>query len=411
MDHPCTHFDPSYPGLERLLLPVIPTSNARFTLHGSVALEQRLAQLADDTHLGVSEIVPPSQLRGILLAGSHGRGEGGVLTSPEGEIAVGDWECWILVRKSGLSQSPRLARRLQALGDRLSASTGLDARFIVRSVSQIRRKRPSLDYHELLLGHRWIVGDPSLLDGCEHHRNSTRMPLHEATRRLLNGCTDLLFASENLNRPAFSPRDADRVERSLNRMRLALGDVLLVATGQYHPGLRERHQRFQAWCQFDPPPTGLPLERLLQLHTQGLEASLHPALLLPPHDALAAQYAELVELARATWLWIEQRRLKRAFSSALDYVESGIDKCPETAAWRNRILNFLLFGLKMPLCSKGARHPRERLLHSLALLLWEYPRAGAEPALRSRLRWELHAKARDLGGWISAYRRFWPRFA
>jgi len=410
-NHPRTHSNPSSPSLERLHLHVIPTSNDRFTLDGSPTLERRLAELADETHFGVSEIVPPGQLAGILLSGPYGRGEGAVLKCPEGEVPIGDWECWILVRKPRLSQSPRLARRLQTLADRLSASTGLAVQFFVRSLSQVRRKRPSLDYHDLLLSHRWIVGEPSLLERCEHHRDSTRIPLHEATRRLLNRCTDLLLASEFLNRPVFGPREADRVDRTLTRMRLALGDVLLVATGQFHPGLRERHQRFQAWCQFDPPTTGLPLDRLLQLHALGLESTLRPAAFLPPRDTLAADHAELVQLARETWLWLEQRRLKRAFRSALDYVESGADKCPETAAWRNRLTNFLLFGLKMPLCSKGARHPRERLLHSLALLLWEYPRAHANPALRNRLRWELHANARDLSGWIQAYRRLWPRFA
>jgi hypothetical protein len=86
---------------------------------------------------------------------------------------------------------------------------------------------------------------------------------------------------------------------------------------------------------------------------------------------------------------------------------SGMNKCPETNPLRNFLINARAFGA-------GAaglnitRHPRERLLDALALLLWT---AGLEePRVKVRLREVLRTNVGDFSGCVKAYRELWRRF-
>jgi len=276
--------------------------------------------------------------------------------------------------------------------------------------------------YDLVVGHRWIAGDEALLHGCDHHRDPARIPVHEATRLLLNRTSGLLFAAERLARPTFGPVDADFVGRNLAKACLAFGDVVLVVHHRYHWSCLERRQRLRnlvAPTTEEPPPatSGPPAnlpdvsrERLLALHDEGVAFKLHPTKTAESRESLVARHAEIAAVAHKLWVWLESRRLGENFASAGEYARSRVDKCPETSAVRNRLINFRTFGLATPLCAKGARYPRERLLHALPLLLWEYPNASSRSELHARLRWELLARRSDLRGWVAAYERLWHRF-
>src|SRR5947199_6504474 len=100
-------------------------------------------------------------------------------------------------------------------------------------------------YYDLVSGHRLVHGTDEWLGQCEHHRAAHRIPLHEATRLLMNRCSGLLFAQERLARVPFSAEDADFVGRNLAKAKLAFGDVVLAMRGQYHWSCRERQKRLK----------------------------------------------------------------------------------------------------------------------------------------------------------------------
>lgn len=54
------------------------------------------------------------------------------------------------------------------------------------------------------------------------------------------------------------------------------------------------------------------------------------------------------------------------------------------------------------------RHPRQRLFHSLSLLLWE-PEGTDDPPLQKRVQMELNSRGSSLGEWVAAYRALWHR--
>src|SRR2546430_11696875 len=62
--------------------------------------------------------------------------------------------------------------------------------------AKLRRSGRGMFYYDLVLGHKWIIGEDKLLAGCEHHRQADLIPRWEATRLLMNRCSGLLFRSE-----------------------------------------------------------------------------------------------------------------------------------------------------------------------------------------------------------------------
>jgi len=274
--------------------------------------------------------------------------------------------------------------------------------FKVLTLDKLRSSPPSMFYYDLVMGHRWFAGDDTLLAGCEAHRDAAHIPLHEATRLLMNRCSGLLFAKARLAKPDFTADDADFVGRNLAKARLAFGDVLLTAHGQYHWSCQERHRRLEC---LDVP--SLPwATALITHHAAGVEFKLHPARSTESQTALTARHQELAALGEKLWLWLESRRLAQSFSTARDYALSGINKCPETSSLRNRLVNLRAFG---PAGLANGRYPRERLLTTLPLLLWEKS-ALTSPDLLAIIQTQLRSQAGDLAGLVAAYGVIWGRF-
>ena len=378
--------------------------NPRFTPDGSEALERHLTATCERVRDGVQRLVPAAKLEGLMLGGGYGRGEGGVLRAAEGDRPYNDLEFYVLIRGCDFLNERRYRHPLHELGEKLSPDAGLEVEFKALSLHKLRSSPVNMFYYDLVMGHRWFGGDDDLLAGCEHHRDAAGIPMDEATRLMMNRCSGLLFAAERLQRAEFTDDDADFVGRNLAKAQLGLGDALLAASGRYHWSCRERGERLktlqatgaEAW-----------LEPVRQHHAAGVEFKLHPARSRESRGELMRRHDEMTRLAEPIWLWLENRRLRASFASVRDYALSDVNKCPETPALRNRLVSAKAFGAAAALSAVGGRYPRERLLESLALLLW----GGApDEAARRRLRRNLNAGADPPAGWVAAYNGLWQRF-
>jgi hypothetical protein len=127
--------------------------------------------------------------------------------------------------------------------------------------------------YDLVMGHRWLLGDDRLLARCGHHRDAERIPLVEATRLLMNRCSGLLFAAERLERDEFTAADADFVRRNIAKAELALGDAILVTRREYHWSVRERHRRLASLAAHNAMPW---LADVQQRHATGTASSCTP---------------------------------------------------------------------------------------------------------------------------------------
>lgn len=375
---------------------------ARFTLNGSDALEQHLASVCKRVLAGIGRMIPEQKLEGLALGGGYGRGEGGVLKTPAGDQSYNDLEFYVFVRGHPWLNEQRYAKSLHELGNELGLSAGVELEFKITSAAKLRRSPQNLFYHDLIMGHRWLLGGDRLFAGCEHHRDAGTIPLSEATRLLMNRCSGLLFAREKLEHECFSAADADFVGRNIAKTELALGDAVLIAFAKYHWSCRERGQRLTDLATKEDLRW---LEEVHQRHRAGIEFKLHPHGSSLSRAALQKHFREVSSLALRVWLWLENRRLGYDCRSAAGYATSRIKKWPDTNSWRNRLANVRVFGPRALLLPGSRRHPRERILNALALLLWV--RAETSPALTRKVQRELLLS--EPIALIPAYRERWSR--
>jgi hypothetical protein len=380
--------------------------SARFTLDGSDDLERHLADTCAEVRSGVQEIIPPGKLEGLLLGGGYGRGEGGVLRTHAGDQPYNDLEFYVFARGHTWMSEWRYGQALRDLGLDLHQAAGVEIEFKIVSAARVRNSPPSMFYYDLLMGHHCLVGNDDLLAGCAHHRDAGNIPLSEGTRLLMNRCSGLLFAREKLQHEPFTADDADFVGRNLAKARLAFGDAILTAFGQYHWSGRERAERIR---RIREPESLAWWPEVRRHHAAGIEFKLHPERTAVPHSVLETELAELTALGLQLWLWLEERRLGFRFASARDYALSRVNKCPETNRWRNGLVNLKAFGPAAWWRGNPGRHPRERVLHALTWLLWVKETPNDTLRLR-RLESELGVTPGSFAETLASYRSVWQRF-
>lgn len=377
----------------------------RFTVDGGAELERHLAQTCGKIAAGIRGLIPHHKLEAILLGGGYGRGEGGVWVTPAGARPYNDLEFYVCLRGNRHLSERRFGRALHVLGEILTPQAGVEVEFKITSLRELAHRPVSMFSYDLVMGHRWLLGDDALLTYCAHHRDAQAIPLAEATRLLMNRCSGLLFAQERLHRREFTAADADFVRRNLAKAELALGDAVLVAHGQYHWQVRERHRRLEHLARSDSLPW---IDDVLRRHATGVEFKLHPERSVASRAELAALHAPVTALAQNIWLWIEQRRIGAPFASIHDYVQSSLNKCRDCPPARNVLVNLRLLGLRPWWEGRARRHPRERIFNAMSLLLWDRTALGALAPLRQIQR-ELQIQAATLPEIMRAYRELWSQ--
>jgi hypothetical protein len=383
-----------------------PRKPRRFTIDGSDELEGRIRETCERVLARLQSALPDRLLEGLLLAGGYGRGEGGVLPDETGDQPYNDLEFYVLLRGPAWLNERRYAGLLHRLGEELAPSAGVAVEFKVISRLKLRRSPVNMFYYDLVMGHHRVTGGDDLLQGCEHHREAFPIQPAEATRLLMNRCTGLLLARQQLRAASFTHQNADFVMRNLAKAQLAFGDAILTVHGQYHWSCLERQHRLKglafgnelAW-----------LSEAIDHHAAGVSFKLHPLRTAPPLNLLEGKYAAISAFALRLWLWLESRRLHSDFASARAYAFSPLNKCPETSAWRNWLVNAKTFGAGLEWTPSSGRYPRERLLNTLPILLWEPDRELDAKALRHAQR-QLATSASDLPGLVKAYEALWHRF-
>jgi hypothetical protein len=370
----------------------------RFTIDGSDALESELAELCARADNGILRVMPSRKIDALLLGGGYGRGEGGVLRTSAGDKPYNDLEFYVIHNSADLLAEKLYGAKIHHLAEELTVLAGIDVEFKLLSRAKLQKSPVTMFYYDLIAGHRLVHGSDSWLATCEHHRSAHRIPLYESTRLLMNRCSGLLYAQERLARANFTAADSDFVGRNLAKAKLALGDVVLAMRGQYHSSCRERQKRLRKFEAEDPS-----LSSIVPLHAQGVDFKLHPVKDDRPAAAFRAELDFLKDLAREQWLALESRRLNKIFNSIPDYSFSAGDKCPETDASRNRLINARRFGVREML---NSRYPRERLLNTLPLLLWESEKLE-QPETVAFVQKQLRTHEKEFSALVRAYEAIW----
>lgn len=373
----------------------------RFTRDGSDALEALIANTCEEIAHAVTSIVPADKFQALLLGGGYGRGEGGVLSTPDGDAPYNDLEFFLLISGHPRLNERRYGAAIHALEHRMTEKIGIEVEFKILSLEKLASSPTTMFYYDLVCGHQVTAGPVTVLDRCSHHADASRIPMEEATRLMMNRCSSLLFAAERLSRSGFTKDDLDFTARNIAKAQLALGDVILTTLGKYHWSCIERDKQLAS---INEPE--LPMVDLIAFHKVGVEFKLHPFPGSSTRDELQALHQSVTQAAWAVWSWQEGKRLGISTASADAYAHGG-NKCPESAVLKNVLIRLRAFGVKGILSPLAFRYPREGLLNSLSMLLWA---PELVPAGYDWLSTQLLSPVTTRPEAIAAYEKLWHRF-
>ncbi|MEZ5413303.1 MAG: hypothetical protein R3F03_03205 [Opitutaceae bacterium] len=371
-----------------------------YFLEDEPALAARLDAFLTGLGKRLGESAAAADVVALVLSGGYGRGEGGVFRGPSGVAELyNDLEFYLLLRDGNGSETARAwCEREERDG---TAELGIDVEFKRLPIGALRTASPSMFYYDLLLGHRLVWGETNWCDALPTElRAADKIPWHEATRLLFNRGSGLFYS-----RCALATGDErvanGFVERNHAKARLALGDAVLVANGQYHHFARERNARVHGELARTPPGWA----ELVPWHDEGLAFKLQPRHLAAGTAALAAAQTELAAAWLRTFLWLEGLRLGRTFLSAADYAETGLRLFPATPRWRNVALRLRDWRSRGGALPRWTDYPRGALQRALVLAV----DPAAEPTAAALARWLGGAAAPD-DRWTAlepAYTRWW----
>ncbi|MBP5182086.1 MAG: hypothetical protein J6331_03545 [Lentisphaeria bacterium] len=170
------------------------------------------------------------KLAGVVLGGGYGRGEGGVLHTPEGSCLYNDLDFFVFTRGAGKRDAEKIGCELKKLSLPLEKELGIAVDFgPAKELSDLKKVQSTLMYQELLRGWKPVWGEVRLE---EHIKllDADKLPCSEAIRLLLNRGMGLLLAGEKLPE---KEKEADFIVRNMNKAILGGGDALLILSGNY----------------------------------------------------------------------------------------------------------------------------------------------------------------------------------
>jgi hypothetical protein len=343
----------------------------RYTLAGPDEVEQRIARDQRRVCDEVALLLPAERISALVLAGGYGRGEGGYRRDGVSTVPYNDYDYFLVVNGVTPAALKDLKIALHCAAERLGREFGLEVDFAVLESERLARLPACLMYSELKWRHRVLLGDPGALDAIQSPPPGD-LPLAEFSRMMLNRGALLLMNARELGEGAgVRARSCEQFLRYFSKGLLAAGDARLAAAGQYHPSVSERANRLR-----DIEWIGAGRERFLDLYEHATRIKLGGDLgrVLEPGEPQRLQ-----RLAVHEWLdayrVLEAARLGRAPDSWQAYAAPSVSKGQGKRRWWSPLHHVALAltskaGRRATLSPRRVlRHPRERLMAALPLLL------------------------------------------
>lgn len=185
------------------------------------------------------------RLKGVVLGGGYGRGEGGAFALSDGTLRLSNDLDFYVVAEDGTDAAgiAAIGRALAPVSEKWSKRLGVDADFCVAKTPwRLKHDEARIMVQELVRGYFDVAGEKGerLFAGVER-RAPEAIPWSEAARQLMNRGMGLLLAEEaaNCGKNA-AAQNGEFVVRNLNKCILGAGDARLVARHAYRWKAPER---------------------------------------------------------------------------------------------------------------------------------------------------------------------------
>ncbi|MFO1406405.1 MAG: hypothetical protein U1F08_02595 [Steroidobacteraceae bacterium] len=347
------------------------TDSQRYTLCGPPEVEARIE--ADQRRVvdEVTALLPGDRLDALVLAGGYGRGEGGYRYSLATAVPYNDYDYFVVLRDCTPAQLRSMRGDLRLLASRLSHEFELEVDIAVLERERLASLPSCLMYSELKWRHRVLAGDPGALDAIGSPP-PWDLPLAEFSRMMLNRGALLLMNAQAMERHAsVRAHGNERFLRYFSKGVLAAGDARLAAAGRYHPSVAERGRRLREieWA-------GTGRDEFLGLYEHATSLKLGG---VGTGNLRRTEPQALQRLAVHEWLEayrvLESARLRRPLRSWQAYSSPWLGKGQGHGRWWSAAHHVALSlaasaGRRArPSPVRMLRHPRERLMAALPLLL------------------------------------------
>ena len=364
-------------------------TSEKYFLGSHPALAERLeAHFVDLRSRIEAEPAIAARIEAVVLGGGYGRGEGGVLVNPDGsEELFNDLDYFLFAIDPEDEALIELVRGIERDG---TEEMGIDVDIKIERVVDVPKPEDSMMIYDLAAGHIVVYGEDDFLTSRWPQPEASNIPLIEATRLLWNRGTGLYFAACRIE----DRQDKRFVERNHAKFKLAAGDAVLCASGQYHWSFLERQKRFKALAE-DVFGVGA-------IYEEGIDFKLAPRDGDLSWEELADENRKLSELWARLFLHVESERIGVEFPDAAAYVEGRERRSPDVPRWKAP-----LFALRDFLRYRRWVGP-----------VWDYPRAGLFRSLFCLLLEDLPAPSKFLGkpqgdgraAWEPTYKFWWERY-
>ena len=200
----------------------------RFVAGDSPAMDR----LIEETIAGVGsdiEALAIPRLRGIVLGGGYGRGEGGVFVDEDGKESLYNDLDFYVVAEDGSTDADiaAIGEALAPVSKKWTAQLGVDVDFCTAKTPwRLKHDQERVMIQELIHGYVDVAGlkGEELFAGVER-RGPEAFPWMEAARLMMNRGAGLIMAMEH--------DDEAFIVRNINKCVLGTGDARLIARGEY----------------------------------------------------------------------------------------------------------------------------------------------------------------------------------
>jgi hypothetical protein len=215
--------------------PIGPAS-VRFTERGDADVEALV-----DWHMAriVMEVTEAADLQAIVLTGSFGRGEGGVVRNADRSLSpVNDYDVLLISAHGDLA-------RLKALEQTLPTAFGIDYVHFSHWTHVDPHLPPTLANFDIRYGSRVLMGREDVLEALPAF-GATDIPVFEGVQLLCNRIAGLLTGLRGRFLAGGTPTPDERRYLTNQHMKalMALGDWCLIRAGGYDTSYRTRLTRF-----------------------------------------------------------------------------------------------------------------------------------------------------------------------
>ena len=306
------------------------TTGSRYTLVEDNSAKEYVKNAVDNIRSIVIKALGTEPYRALILAGSYGRGEGGVIKASDGTWKlVNDIELYIIQdRPSGKEYSgleKAIARQYHLYHADIKAL----------NTSEIMFKDITMSSYDLRFGSQVLAGDENVYNLMGDFRHSD-MPVSEAAKLLINrGAGILLFFSLN-NIMRLKDLDDDirqNIKNQIVKAGVAMGDCALVMRRAYNASYRKRMELFNEYERGNSPVYD---EAAVAFIVTCYREKLYPGFAF---NDLKASYKEAAEIYGRVLLYI----MSGYFGYNFDSLDEYIRVITRGLKFRNILINSILW--------------------------------------------------------------------